>query len=331
MDLSRLSNPDAYKQALAGLLRRGGEVTDYIATAPEKAGQAILQGHERNKALQAQAFANPNRPFQVTNQQAMGELGDRMLAGPLSVAPVGMIAYHGSPHTFEKFDISKIGTGVGQQLEGRGMYFSKNKELAETYKPNFDEVELQKELFFAKGDVNKALERVQREAQELVEKNAPQSTINETMNLWKSLEKMQMGENPVKGSLYKVDIPDEMLPKMIDFNKKITEQPEFIQNVLSDAMPSKYQNVGNFLQKAYANSKLAGKIVGKDNATADELSNFLQSNGISGIKYSEEISRIGQPAENFIVFEPSTVKILERNNQPISRKELLQQQIDKIE
>jgi uncharacterized ParB-like nuclease family protein len=90
MDLSRLSNSDAYKQALAGLLRRGGEVTDFIATAPEKAGQAILEGHEKNKALQAQAFANPNRPFQVTNQQAMGELGDRMLAGPLSVAPVGM-------------------------------------------------------------------------------------------------------------------------------------------------------------------------------------------------------------------------------------------------
>jgi len=91
MDFSRLTDPNAYKQALAGLLRRGGEVTDYIATAPEKAGQAILEGHEKNKALQAQAFANPNRPFQVTNQEAMGELGDRMLAGPLSVAPVGMM------------------------------------------------------------------------------------------------------------------------------------------------------------------------------------------------------------------------------------------------
>lgn len=91
MDFSRLTDPDAYKQALAGLLRRGGEVTDYIATAPEKAGQTIIEGHERNKALQAQAFANPNRPFQVTDANAMSQLGDRMLAGPLSVAPVGMM------------------------------------------------------------------------------------------------------------------------------------------------------------------------------------------------------------------------------------------------
>jgi len=96
MELSRLTNPEAYKKALAGLLRRGGEVTDYIATAPEKAGQAIIEGHERNKALQAQAFANPNRPFQVTDANAMSQLGDRMLAGPLSVAPVGMTKMIGS-------------------------------------------------------------------------------------------------------------------------------------------------------------------------------------------------------------------------------------------
>ena len=96
MDFSRLTDPDAYKQALAGLLRRGGEVTDYIATAPEKAGQAIIEGHERNKALQAQAFANPNRPFQVTDANAMSQLGDRMLGGPLSVAPVGMTKMIGS-------------------------------------------------------------------------------------------------------------------------------------------------------------------------------------------------------------------------------------------
>jgi hypothetical protein len=34
---------------------------------------------------------------------------------------------------------------------------------------------------------------------------------------------------------------------------------------------------------------------------------------------------------NFVVFEPSNVKILEENAKPIARKELIQQQIDKIE
>jgi hypothetical protein len=119
MDFSRFTDPNAYKQALAGLLRRGGEVTDFIATAPEKAGQAILEGHEKNKALQAQAFANPNRPFQVTNQQAMGELGDRMLAGPLSVAPVGMTKLIG-PQT-EAFEIAQRNASLPIEQGGLGL------------------------------------------------------------------------------------------------------------------------------------------------------------------------------------------------------------------
>lgn len=86
----KLTDSDAWKQSLANLLRKGEDVGQYIAEAPSKAGQAILEGHAKNQALQAKAFANPNNPLQVTDYQAMGELGDRMLQGPLSVAPVGM-------------------------------------------------------------------------------------------------------------------------------------------------------------------------------------------------------------------------------------------------
>jgi oligoribonuclease (3'-5' exoribonuclease) len=304
------SGADQLKRGVYGLLTNPMEQA-------ERAAQSLLQSRAERQALMARTFANPERPFQVTDQAGLSQLTDQVMSGELGFAPAGITAFHGSPYAFTQFDKSKIGTGVGQQLEGRGMYFSKNKELAETYKPDFDEIELQKELFSAKGDINKAIENLKKEAQYLVDNNAPQSTLNETMNLWKSLERMQMGETPVKGNLYKVDIPDEMLPKMIDFNKKITEQPEFVQNILSDAMPSKYQNVGNFLQKAYSDEKLAGKIIGTERASAQELSDWLQSKGVAGIKYSESISRIGQPAENFVVFDPSSVKILERNDTPI--------------
>jgi hypothetical protein len=144
MDFSRLTDPDAYKQALAGLLRRGGEVTDFIATAPEKAGQAILEGHEKNKALQAQAFANPDRPFQVTNEQAMTELGDRMLAGPLSVAPVGMIKTpNGTPQTFyhgTKSDIEEFIPSRGGEY-GSGIYFAETPEGAAYFAKNAKGVE----------------------------------------------------------------------------------------------------------------------------------------------------------------------------------------------
>jgi hypothetical protein len=42
-------------------------------------------------------------------------------------------AYHGSPHTFDKFDMSKLGTGEGAQAYGHGLYFAENPEVAKSY------------------------------------------------------------------------------------------------------------------------------------------------------------------------------------------------------
>ncbi len=43
-------------------------------------------------------------------------------------------AYHGSPHNFDTFDASKIGTGEGAQSYGHGLYFAGNEHVARTYR-----------------------------------------------------------------------------------------------------------------------------------------------------------------------------------------------------
>lgn len=43
-------------------------------------------------------------------------------------------AYHGSPHTFDTFDISKIGEGEGAQAFGRGIYVAENPFVAADYR-----------------------------------------------------------------------------------------------------------------------------------------------------------------------------------------------------
>lgn len=45
-------------------------------------------------------------------------------------------AYHGSPHDFDRFDASKIGTGEGAQAYGHGLYFAGRKEVADHYRRN---------------------------------------------------------------------------------------------------------------------------------------------------------------------------------------------------
>jgi len=45
-------------------------------------------------------------------------------------------AWHGTPHRFSRFDMSKIGTGEGAQVYGRGLYFAEAKRVAEDYRRN---------------------------------------------------------------------------------------------------------------------------------------------------------------------------------------------------
>src|SRR5271166_6052795 len=54
--------------------------------------------------------------------------------GAVGAAGGGIRAFHGSPYDFERFDLSKIGTGEGAQAYGHGLYFGGNENTALTYK-----------------------------------------------------------------------------------------------------------------------------------------------------------------------------------------------------
>ena len=43
-------------------------------------------------------------------------------------------AYHGSPHRFDRFDISRIGSGEGAQVYGHGLYFTEREGIADHYR-----------------------------------------------------------------------------------------------------------------------------------------------------------------------------------------------------
>lgn len=45
-------------------------------------------------------------------------------------------AYHGTPHEFDEFSLSKVGTGEGAQSYGHGLYFAENRKVSEEYRAN---------------------------------------------------------------------------------------------------------------------------------------------------------------------------------------------------
>ena len=48
-------------------------------------------------------------------------------------AELRQVAYHGSPHKFDKFSLEHLGSGEGAQVYGWGLYFTDLKEIASGY------------------------------------------------------------------------------------------------------------------------------------------------------------------------------------------------------
>ena len=77
------SGADQLKRGVYGLLTNPQEQA-------QRAAQSLLQSRAERQALMGQAFANPDRPFQVTDRNAMAQLGSDVLTGELGFAPAGM-------------------------------------------------------------------------------------------------------------------------------------------------------------------------------------------------------------------------------------------------
>jgi hypothetical protein len=119
-------------------------------------GGRIVESGQQAQALQEQTFADPNRPFRVTDPQAMARLTDMLMAGPMGFAPAGMInpeiaarvlpqtkvvdeagnpklLYHGTNKDYEQFSESMLGTKTGNPTSKVGYFFSGSPSEASRY------------------------------------------------------------------------------------------------------------------------------------------------------------------------------------------------------
>jgi hypothetical protein len=298
-----------------------GTIGRAIVTQPIQTGKAIVRG-EIDRAQEA-----------TTSPRAAGEYAGsfidpmRIAAALRRTAPVlELDVYHGTPHRFEpteanplgEFDASKIGTGEGEQAFGHGVYYAENPEVAKSYKtagvdkndpafvstarqyaqdPLFGET-LAEKLAILRRDPN---DRFGQKAADYLEKN------------YDALRNQS-------GSLYKADLPDDMIDRMLDWEKPLNEQSEFVKAAIR-AMPdapdeSKWKNwTGEYLYRIHLQR---GGRESPEKPLKVTASEKLQNASIPGIKYLDAGSRSrGQSAtgtRNFVVFpgEEKKVKILER-------------------
>ncbi len=159
-------------------------------------------------------------------------------------------AYHGSPHRFDKFDASKIGTGEGAQAYGHGVYLAQSPEVAKSYMRtqinNAPELEQMALRAGASPDAantiaqwyhntkNKSFDEFLKIANEPAPHPHIQKFRDSLRQQEPSLRKAWESFTD-KGNLYTVDLPDPMIAKMLDWDKPLSQQAPEVQKALHKA------------------------------------------------------------------------------------------------
>ena len=109
---------------------------DVLAGKAQQAWQ-WLQDQRAESTRQGLFDPDTGLPTQKGVVEGVGQTAQGIVMGttaPGDVPPPGIVAYHGSPHSFDQFDTSKIGTGEGNQAFGHGLYFAEKEGTAQSYR-----------------------------------------------------------------------------------------------------------------------------------------------------------------------------------------------------
>lgn len=236
--------------------------------------------------------------------------------------------WHGSPHRFPpaaknplgEFDPTKIGTGEGAQAYGHGHYLAENTDVAKGYQStlrerNAWEIDGQRvhgvRSRLDAQPINYAANALERFDGD---KKAAIAWLKDSESPW-DLEAAQLlakskTAQKAPGSLYKVDLPDEQIAKMLDWDKPLSEQPESVQKVLKDLAErdAKMYGEGGGLDyymsdpESYSGESVY-RYLTEQLSGQPETSSFFKEAGIPGIKYFDAASRdAGEGTRNFVVF-----------------------------
>lgn len=281
-------------------------------------------------------------------ENGVGSMSDMMPANQ-----AGHIAFHGTAADFDAFDMSKVGSGEGNQVFGHGLYFAENPETAGHYQQAVSRQVnhgMGEAMDNAKDAVDKAGgDRVKAYRQMTSLANDEQdSSLREKMQ--KAAQLIRSGNySRATGNLMTVHIPDEHVSNMIDWDQPISKQPA-LQKVV-DNLDVKIVPDGNNY-RVMLNGKPGGLFAEEDAAKAatfhlrgagkfgewgagalyDNLatvlgsqkaaSEFLSRRGIPGIKYLDQGSRDeGKGTRNLVLFDAKHAKIIAKNGKSVAGQE----------
>jgi hypothetical protein len=235
----------------------------------------------------------------------------------------GIVAYHGSPHSFDRFDISKIGTGEGAQAYGHGLYFADNEDVAKSYREFLssrnndltDPGNLAASLLYRTPEGTR--EAAIREAQTVINSvdRMPAAYKHDPgvrERTQKALELLQSGAELPKqgGSMYQVRInadPEHFL----DWDKPLSEQSPVVREAI-DRSP---YAIRDGAMDNFGSTDPKGAHLYMSELSAPEMSEHFKELGVPGIKYFDQGSRgsgVVNRTNNYVMFDDKLIDILKK-------------------
>ena len=228
-------------------------------------------------------------------------------------------AWHGSPHTFDKFSKDKIGTGEGAQAFGHGLYFTDKESIGRYYATNVTQKDNYEEMrTWTDEELSARIVQVY---------NADAAGItndfewNEVSIAEEILDKRKKGEDTIqpksKRNLYKVKLWEGKEQNLLDWNKPITQEQ---LNKFVDKLKEENPELSNEREKEIKEWKFEtgsgfyGVITEEFfNGNEKITSEFLNRAGFDGIKYLAEGGRTNKIAQGitkgeFVDYEGSQIK-----------------------
>lgn len=221
----------------------------------------------------------------------------------------GITAYHGSPHSFDRFDMSKIGTGEGAQAYGHGLYFAENEKVAKGYRdnlaqPTIDNVPVSQITGARAPSADDAfLASILTHEKTYDNARFRLDRLNR-LDLMEKLDELKAaGRLKNEGSMYEVRInadPEHFL----DWDKPLAQQPDIVKRLTTDAYygdPSPKLTGKDIIENVFTQTGPARR------------SEAMREAGIPGIKYLDAGSRTaGDGSRNYVVFDDKLIEILRK-------------------
>jgi hypothetical protein len=249
----------------------------------------------------------------------------------------GLTAYHASGKMFKQLDPSKAKSGIGEQRYGTGAgYTAESRPVAESF------MGAEAQALRASGALDPKLEfvydLVSQKRSDMDVLDAIAAKYGKKIGFDEAQDILKKAKSMTQGYLYKGDIPDEIIPSFLDWNKSLKQQTAEVKKLLSkdplvkeSVDPANWREVsGGIIQKGEGGlDDLTGDSIykyislklGSDSAATD----YLDKLGVRGIRYadpgSKGLGREPSGTSNFVVFRPEDYRIESVNDVPVKRQE----------